>query len=167
MRSKPAFTLVELLVVIAIIGTLVGLLLPAVQAARESARRSTCQNTLRQWGLAMNNYLEGNRILPPGAVDTQRNTWVPYVWPYAECTELATRYGSVTTRGFTTSGNTVASSLSSVCATPVPLYYCPSDRPNSFWTVDWAFRCRGNYVVNWGTASRHTNAAGTREAWAW
>ena len=58
------FTLVELLVVIAIIGTLVGLLLPAVQAAREAARRSTCQNNLKQLGLAALNYVDVNGKLP-------------------------------------------------------------------------------------------------------
>ena len=55
-RRSRAFTLVELLVVIAIIGTLVGLLLPAVQAAREAARRSSCQNNMKQMGLALLNY---------------------------------------------------------------------------------------------------------------
>ena len=58
---KPkGFTLVELLVVIAIIGVLIGLLLPAVQAAREAARRSTCSNNLKQIGLGMHVYADGN-----------------------------------------------------------------------------------------------------------
>src|SRR5688572_1909275 len=54
--ALAAFTIVELLVVLAIIGLLIALLLPAVQSARESARRTTCQNNLRQLGLAAHNH---------------------------------------------------------------------------------------------------------------
>lgn len=89
-RPAPGgFTLVELLVVIAIIGILVGLLLPAVQAAREAARRMSCQNNLKQLGLAIHNYHDTYKTFP-GNTGTPANatrlgaSWLVQILPYLE-----------------------------------------------------------------------------------
>jgi prepilin-type N-terminal cleavage/methylation domain-containing protein/prepilin-type processing-associated H-X9-DG protein len=82
------FTLVELLVVLAIVATLVGLLLTGVQRARSAAQRVQCANNLRQIGLALHQYHDLQRVLPPGVRGVSDSYpfmgWTARLLPYLE-----------------------------------------------------------------------------------
>ena len=63
--SRSGFTLIELLVVIAVIGILAGMIFPAVAYVRDKARKDECLNNLRQWGIALQGYLNEHRGVFP------------------------------------------------------------------------------------------------------
>jgi prepilin-type N-terminal cleavage/methylation domain-containing protein len=120
--ERRGFTLVELLVVIAIIGTLIGLLLPAVQAVREAARRMACSNHLKQIGLAVHQYHDVNKGLPPQGTFAVGSTFSGYsaharILPYIEQGNLhsAVNY------------NVGFAAQPEICRLRVALYRCPSD----------------------------------------
>jgi len=127
-KKRPGFTLVELLVVIAIIGILVALLLPAVQAARAAARRSQCSNNVKQIGLAVHNFADAQKRIPPvesgstplGIVNYHTNrpdsgpagTMFFHILPYIEQANIYNQ----------ANGNSM-----NVGAIIIPAYLCPSD----------------------------------------
>ena len=115
---RIGFTLLELLVVIAIIAVLLGLLLPAVQKVRESASRTRCSNNLKQIGLAMHNYHDAARCLPPSRQDPG-GTWMIFLLPFVEQTALSSAWQA---------NQSFYNQPPAARETPVPLYFCPSRR---------------------------------------
>ncbi len=127
-RRRTAFTLVELLVVIGVISLLLALVLPAVQQARESARRTQCASSLRQIGLALQNYHDMHSVFPlnygNGAFDGTNTgaSWLQMVLPFVDQAPLYSRirFGSPLIHPENTA----------VAQTVIPLFLCPSDAGN-------------------------------------
>lgn len=116
---RKGFTLVELLVVIAIIAILIALLIPAVQKVREAANLATCNNNLKQIGIAIHNYHDVQKAMPPSRVGPQHATWFVVILPYLEQSSLFAQW-DLTQPYYM---QTVA-----VQQAQVPQYYCPSRR---------------------------------------
>ncbi|MCL6504441.1 MAG: DUF1559 domain-containing protein [Pirellulales bacterium] len=134
---RLAFTLVELLVVIAIIGVLVALLLPAVQAAREAARRASCNNNLKQLGVALHNYHDAYNRLPMNYIvwdNTQggngdlRGSYLVRLLPYIE--QGGPLYERIDFRVWNFDQNNVGPIMPDgdyIYSKVVPTFRCPSD----------------------------------------
>ncbi|ADB19164.1 protein of unknown function DUF1559 [Pirellula staleyi DSM 6068] len=141
--SRRAFTLVELLVVIAIIGVLVALLLPAVQAAREAARRMSCQNNMKQIGIAVHNYHDTLLQLPPGEANGTYSGSSAFaaILPFLEQNNAFALYDF-------TKGNSDAANLQ-VVSQKIGTYICPSNvfaRPVPIAGCDANNRAPGTYA---------------------
>src|SRR5262249_21933831 len=105
----------------------IGLLLPAVQKIREAANRMACASHLKQLGLALHHYHDAYQHFPPGIIadmtgDLQSATGSGFVLllPFLEQDNLRKLF--VPGVAWYEGPNFQA------VTTPVPLYFCPSNR---------------------------------------
>jgi prepilin-type N-terminal cleavage/methylation domain-containing protein/prepilin-type processing-associated H-X9-DG protein len=89
-EGRKGFTLVEVLVGLAIIAIASTMVVVAVDKARESAAQAECVNNLRQWGVALNLYLQdsagslprrGQGVRPVEMIDRPED-WFNCLPPY-------------------------------------------------------------------------------------
>ena len=124
------FTLIELLVVISVIGILTALLLPAIAMVREAANRASCQNNLKQLGLALRAYTVTWDVLPPSRIkwyDSSNrevlHSWTPIGLAYCEQSALADLYNHEKHWKDTANRTLVQTSVN--------LYICPSTKQSN------------------------------------
>src|SRR5918998_2717992 len=95
--GDSGFTLIELLVVIGIIAILAAILFPVFARAREAARKTQCVSNVRQFGMAVMQYVQDyDEQFPPRFPNPDPNTpafpckpcrtmdWRDYPRPYVK-----------------------------------------------------------------------------------
>lgn len=125
-HTPTGFTLVELLVVIGIIGMLVALLLPAVMSGQEQARQTQCAKQMKDLASAnLAHVMKKGRF--PGWREqngaNQHDTWIVKILPYLD---MQQEFRDANLREHD------------------PMFYCPSNPPESTVPTNLALGYRGN-----------------------
>lgn len=164
-HSKCGMTLIELLLVVAIISLLLQLALPAIESAREAARNVSCQNNLRQLGLATQLHLDTHKHYPTGGWSSvwvgdpnhgfgksQPGGWCYNLLPYLENADLHDK-------GMSAADAERRIAAAEMFGTPVPVFVCPSRRLARPWRFNRALfnsikpdkAGRSDYAANMGS----------------
>jgi prepilin-type processing-associated H-X9-DG protein len=115
------------LVVIGIITLLMALLLPAIQKVREAANRLSCQNNLKQIGLAFHHHHNDHGFFPTGG---WWHTWAPtYVGGQPLTGRLQRAGWGFQILPYIEAENTWRSGPEKAVASTHRLFFCPSRRP--------------------------------------
>ncbi len=127
-NRRNAFTLIELLVVIAIVAILIALLVPAVQKVREAAARTTCNNNLKQIGIALHSYHDVNKKLPPGYAMNVNGAGVETGPGWGWAAHILPQLDQVPLHSQITFGQNVTNAMNASARTQrVAVFICPSD----------------------------------------
>lgn len=125
MNGRFGFTVLELMVTISIIALLLALILPAIQKVRDSSRRMTCQNNIRQIGLAIESFEAAHRHYPesrlfePYGIGPDSTAWsfLARLLPFVDQQALYDQ-GGIPERTLSDSG---------IAEKAVPVFLCPDD----------------------------------------
>jgi hypothetical protein len=152
----------ELAVVLTVLAVLAALLSVGVQKVREAAARMTCQNNLKQLGMAVRNYHDCYEHLPPGtAPETklpadERLSFLLLLLPFTESTKIYAKMELTAAWDSPTNARLLENTLPKT-------YRCPAwaDRQDSLPT---GHRAITNYVgvagVGAGAETRPADAPG-------
>ncbi|WP_298865234.1 DUF1559 domain-containing protein, partial [uncultured Gimesia sp.] len=135
----------------------------------EAARRSTCKNNMKQLGLALHNYHDTFRVLPPGHIGRCTTpklnaTGLTMLLPYLDQAVLynqynssgaATLYTNTSAGTFSAGDDPVANGNAAVVKNKITAFLCPSDSAAEIITYPTAHY--GISSTNTGTGGAKTN----------
>jgi type II secretory pathway pseudopilin PulG len=141
--------LIEVIVAITVIAVLVALFIPAVQYAREASRKLSCVNSLKQFGLALNNYEASFRVYPQGANGGLYSAHIMML-PFLD---QGVVYNSINFNAANAGGGfSDGEANATIGNTRLAVFYCPSD-PDSMKTATTNYAWNGGLGFQMGVTT--------------